>query len=291
MGTLVDALQKFMLHDPVNFVVIGNSVGCGYNALNYTAIPTISQSNGKFTVGGRTSDLIPGAWVTRFRAYVKGRNAGSQVYNFSGNGWDTNDHRGIALPSSGVVGQTNTAAEVVALTPLPDLAILALQINDPNHGLTVATFETNTRAIIAQLAAGGVPTLLMLENYANIAGYGSFQSKLVEIGADLNIPVIDGRAPFGATGAGYMADYAHPTEPGQALLHQAAAKWFDENMPSGGQAFTAGIPEARGVYAAQGALRNKLEGGEVVGFPMRPGDANDPIRINTSEGVYGVRFE
>lgn len=291
MATLTAALQKFMLHDIVNFVVIGNSVGCGFYGANSATIAGISLSNGKLTPSGRTSDAPSGAWVTRFRAYVKARNETSQVYNYSGNGWDTNDHRGISLPSSGIIGPTDTVAEIAALSQKPDLAILALQINDPNHGLALGTFETNTRAIIAGLAATDVPTLLMLENYADITNYGLFQSKLAEIGADLGIPIIDGRAPFGATGAGYMNDYAHPTDPGHALLFQAVAGWFNANLPAGGQALAAGITEARGIYSSAGALRNKLEGGEVVGFPMRPGDLDDPIRVYTSEGVYGVRFE
>ena len=290
MSTWEDAVDKLSVQQVANFAVIGNSVGCGYNAAGYTNIPGISLSNGKLTTAGKISDVVTGAWVTRFRAFVKSYNAGSQVYNFSGNGWDSNDHRGISLPSSGVVGPTDTVAEILAMSTKPDLVLLPLQINDPNHGLTLATFETNTRAIIAGLAAGGVPCLIMLENWTSIANYVDFQTRAVQISNSLNLPFIDGRKPFGPNGDGRMFDYAHPNDTGHAAEYQAVAGWFLSKM-HGGRALAAGRSDARGVYKPTGALRIKRPNGTIDGFPVRPGSVGDPIRIKLPDGVHGVQFQ
>lgn len=283
--TAANAIAKYRLGQPVVLAVIGNSVGCGYYGSGYANIPSISLSNKKLTDAGRISNVCDGGWPTRLRLYLQKKNASSQLYNFSGDGWDSNDHRGLS-GSSGVVGPTATVPQILAMSTLPDLVFLALQINDPNHGLSLATFETNTRAIISGLTAAGVPVVMVKESPATLTNYASFVTKAGDIATELGLPILDFNSLWPLTSTGYMYDSLHPQDGGHARMAGAAINWLDFQASASRPPLKAYNSTIAFPLAPSGALKLTYSG-TVYAFAMAlPGSY--AMRTKSSGAVYAV---
>ncbi|WP_044874984.1 SGNH/GDSL hydrolase family protein [Pseudomonas sp. LFM046] len=223
-----DVIAHYQAGQPVQAVIIGNSVSCGYNADGAPIIKSISQPNGKLKVSERESDEAPGA-PTMLRAFLRAKNPYSRIINLCGDGWDTNDHLGISTPASSINGQTDSVDEVLAMKPYPDVVFLPLQINDALHGLSLDTFVKNTDLIINRLRGAGIAVVMVKENFARIPTYQQFVAEVDHIAERHGLAVIDSYTPFG-DGKGVLADYAHPNSAGHELIFEQYKKWFSNDV-------------------------------------------------------------
>ncbi|TWC18111.1 GDSL-like lipase/acylhydrolase family protein [Pseudomonas sp. SJZ085] len=227
----VDVVASYQMSRPVHVAFIGNSVSCGFYGDDWKHIRSILQSNGKIRDDQIESD-IPQSAPTKLRAMLKARNPASTVANICGSGWDTNDHLGVATPSSSVTRQTNSVDQVLRLPRRPEVVFLPLQINDANHKLTVETYTRNTNKIIQALRGAGIQVVLVKENYAIIPGYKAFIDKVDEIARDWGVPVIDTYTPFG-NAQWFLYDRTHPNGQGHNLIFSQYVKWFNFMTPPG----------------------------------------------------------
>lgn len=281
MSTL-SALLKFRQRRPIILAVIGNSVGQGSLDLPLDSLNAMYQSNYKFLPQFMESDAPAGVY-SYLRAHMVSVNPASRVVNYSGSGWDTNDHRGIQLPSSSIVGSNDTVAEILNKDYLPDLVFMPLQINDPNHGLTVATFKVNMQNMIQRLLAAGVPVVLVKENYTTISGYANFITAVDELAAQYNLEVIDTFTPFGS-GTGLMADYAHPNHAGHYLIFKTILSWFYSDLSQVVDVAFANS-EARVPYEKGGPVRIKTSDSFVS---LGISEEESAVKLKTSAGVLNL---
>ena len=225
----VDMVGHYQMGAAVHAVFIGNSVACGYNGKDWERIPGISLQNGKLVPDYRESN-IPQSAPTMLRKVLQGRNPGSTVVNLCGISWDTNDHLGISTPHSMIAGQTNTIEEIKRLPVRPDVAFIALQINDAGHGLSIDMFTANTHRMIGELNVLGIKSVLVKENYTTIAGYAAFVDKVDCIAKTWKIPVIDTYTPS-FNRPELLSDYAHPNAKGHDLIFSQYQKWLNYYGP------------------------------------------------------------
>lgn len=221
----VDVVAQYQSGGPVHVAFIGNSVSCGFYGDDWKRVKPILQANGKIRDDQVESD-IPQSAPTKLRTMLKARNPSSTVANICGSGWDTNDHLGIATPSSSAKNQTSSVDQVLGLPHRPDVVFLPLQINDANHKLTVETFTKNTNQMIQALSDSGISVVLVKENYTLIPGYAAFIGKVDEIAKVWGAPVIDTYTPF-ENSTRFLNDYAHPNGAGHNLIFEQYVKWFD----------------------------------------------------------------
>lgn len=269
-------VRDLRTNKPVLAAVIGNSVGCGYQATGSPGIPALSDSNGQLLAANRSTNVATGSWVTLLRGHLKARNSASDLLNFSGNGWNTNDTRGIKTGVSPIPSPSDTVAKVLALAVKPAVVYLPLQIND--EPLDLATFETNTRAIIAALAAGGIPTIMVQENYVSgSSGYLSYVQKAADIATSLGIPCIDTYTPFLPNGDGLMYDAKHPNDKGHMLIYAAHRAWIEGYVVGGVDPFVVARSDVAYKLSSNGALRFK-QGSTLRTVDVRVG-ASGPVHV------------
>jgi len=221
----MDVVAQYQIGAPIHAVVIGNSVACGFNGAGWRSIPAILMVNGKIKEELRESD-IPRSAPTKLRAYLKARNPLSTVVNLCGSGWDTNDHLGIKTEKSGVVGPTDTVADVRRLKTRPSVVFLSLQINDANHGISIETFTNNTNRIITELEALGIAVVVVKENFTQIPGYSDYVERAGAIASARYLSVINTYIPSKQSSL-LLSDYAHPNALGHDLIFGEYVKWFN----------------------------------------------------------------
>lgn len=259
--TIESYIRDLKTNKPVLAAVIGNSIGCGYWSTGAPSLPSLCDVNGQLLSANRSTDAVTGSWVKLLRADMKVRNPASDLLNFSGNGWNSNDHRGIKTAASPIPSPTDTVEKILALPVRPSVVYLPLQINDEPLGLSV--FEANTRAIISALAAGGVATVLVKENYiSGSSAHAQFVQKTGDIAASLGIPCIDTYTPFLPTGDGLLYDTKHPNDKGQMLIYVAHRAWIDNYKIDGLNPFLVGRSDVAFKLSDTGALR--FRDGEVT---------------------------
>ena len=124
-------LEKFQAGEAVIAVMLGNSIGMGYNAEGHEQLSSLYNESRGFAIEHRNSGYVGHSRM--LRDYLKSKNPKSELINLSGDGWDTNDHLGISLPSSSAPPHESSEVVIRALNPKPDIVFIPLQVNDPNH--------------------------------------------------------------------------------------------------------------------------------------------------------------
>ena len=204
--------------------MLGNSVGMGYYATDFEVIKTLYGPSRNFAAEYRTSDL-PGGNPRMLRAFLKSKNPNSNLINLSGDGWDTNDHLGISLPSSSVPAHKSTALTLISLKPKPSLVFIPLQINDANHSVPVSVFASNTRRIVTIIKKFGMQPVIVKENDTAIRDYPRYQACISEIATDMKVEVIDTYTPT-RNRPDLMRDYAHPNDAGHQVIFDQYKAWL-----------------------------------------------------------------
>ena len=142
---------------------------------------------------------------------------------------------GAAYVNTGIAGDTTTGMlarfNSAVVANAPDWVNLMVGENDQGAGISVATFESNLRAMIGLAIQNGIRVALMTPNMSEqaplqavVPAYNAVTQKLAAI---YNIPFIDVYAwwalwsfnPGGASYAAYFNDAQHPGPAG----HQAIA--------------------------------------------------------------------
>lgn len=227
--TTQDVLDRFRAGEAVHVVVIGNSIACGYYATNYANI--VEQSNGRissalYTAGASTIN----GWVQRLRDYMLGVNPASTFFNYSGDGWNTNNHNDGPVGGEGYVStRGGTYALIDAQTDVPEIALLPLQINDRTFD-TEATFVANTTAIIEALQGRGIHPVIIAENVAG--GSSTVTGRAITLAAELDVPLINVfELDWGGLGISvpwyFLPDTTHPNDTGHTQIYNTIKDWFD----------------------------------------------------------------
>lgn len=226
------ALTRFRQGLPVYVVVVGNSIGCGYNATNWANIT--QDANARLAEVDREAPASHiNGWVQRLRDYVVSVNASSRVYNLSGNGWDTHDH--LETQNSGAEGYTagrsGTFTIIDAMAQKPDLVILPLQVNDRTYSVE-STFVVNTTAIVTSLRNRDIAPVIMMENRADSAD--TVIARAGTLALALNVALIDANTSnawsshlIGSPEPWYEGDNTHPNDTGHTQLYNTVKSWFD----------------------------------------------------------------
>ena len=283
--TIESFIRDLRTNKPVLAAVIGNSVGCGYWSTGAPGLPALSDSNGLLLAANRSTNVATGSWVRLLRGHLKARNPASDLLNFSGNGWNSNDHRGIKTGDSPIPAPSDTVAKIAALGTKPGVVFLPLQINDEPLGL--GTFEANTRAIIAALSAIGIPTVIVQENYiSGSATYINYVQKAAEIATSLSLPVIDTYTPFLPSGAGLMYDTKHPNDKGHMLIYATYRAWIESYVVGGINPFVVGREDVSFPLKDTGALRFK-DGATTRAVAVREGSTG-PVHLKNGSTVCNL---
>lgn len=218
-------LEKFQAGEAVIAVMLGNSIGMGYNADGYELLAQRYNDSRGFAIAHRSSGDVGHSRM--LRSYLKAKNPESELINLSGDGWDSNDHLGISLSSSSAPPHESSEAVIRELTPKPDVVFVPLQINDANHQLAVQTFASNTRRLVSSIRAAGIEPVIVKENAADIVGYPRFVACAGELAREMKVAVIDTYTPT-AGRKGLMSDYAHPNEAGHQVIFEQYKAWLSD---------------------------------------------------------------
>ncbi|WP_137972423.1 SGNH/GDSL hydrolase family protein [Pseudomonas sp. F(2018)] len=216
-------LEKFQAGEAVVAVMLGNSIGMGYNATGHEQLSSRYNESRGFAVEHRDSGYVGHSRM--LRDYLKSRNPSSELINLSGDGWDTNDHLGISLPSSSAPPHQSSDIVIRSLSPKPDIVFIPLQVNDPNHQLSVQTFANNTRRIVSSIKEAGIEAVIVRENATEIPGYPRFVACASELAREMRVGVIDTYTPTLGR-ADLMSDYAHPNEAGHRVIFEQYRAWL-----------------------------------------------------------------
>lgn len=222
-------VTKFLAGKAITAVLLGNSIGIGYYSSTYEVIPSISEYSGELLANERTSNK-PGGHASLLRKFLKSKNESSELINLSGSGWDTNDHLGIALPSTAVAPHKSLIDGIFLMQPKPDVVFIPLQINDANHNIDISVFYKNTSFIVRSIKSAGIDVVLVKENYADIPGYSAYVSYIDDIAREQGVQVIDTYTPSLGR-KDLLFDYAHPNEKGHELIFEQYRKWFLSAQP------------------------------------------------------------
>lgn len=228
-------LEKFQAGEAVIAVMLGNSIGMGYNATGRDGLESVYNDSRGFAIEHRVDGSIGHSGL--LRDYLLAKNPGSQLINLSGDGWDTNDQLGITLPSSSAPPHESSEVTIKGLSPKPDVVFIPLQVNDANHGLTVQTFATNTRRLVSFIKGQGIEPVIVKENYTRINGYPKFVSCAGAIAKEMGIEVIDTYTPSRGRDD-LLSDYAHPNDLGHKLIFDQYQKWLTSKPGSSIEANT-----------------------------------------------------
>lgn len=216
-------LEKFQAGEAVVAVMLGNSIGMGYNATGHEQLSSRYNESRGFAVEYQASGSIGHSKL--LSDYLKAKNPSSILVNLSGDGWDTNDHLGISLPSSSAPAHESSERVIRSLGPVPDVAFIPLQVNDANHQLTVSTFAANTRRLVASVREAGIEPVIVKENYTEIPGYQQFVDCAGELAREMKVELIDTYAPTSGK-KDLLADYAHPNDAGHRVLFEQYRAWL-----------------------------------------------------------------
>lgn len=219
-------LEKFQAGEAVIAVMLGNSIGMGYNATGRDGLQSVYNDSRGFAVEHRVDGSVGHSGM--LRDYLRSKNPDSLLINLSGDGWDTNDQLGITLPSSSAPPHESSEVTIKALNPKPDVVFIPLQVNDPNHGLTIQTFAKNTRQIVSFIQSQGIEPVIVKENYTRIDGYPKFVSCAGAIARDMGVEVIDTYTPSRGRDD-LLSDYAHPNDDGHRLIFEQYRKWLSSD--------------------------------------------------------------
>ena len=216
-------LEKFQAGEAVIAVMLGNSIGMGYNAEGHEQLSSLYNESRGFAIEHRNSGYVGHSRM--LRDYLKSKNPKSELINLSGDGWDTNDHLGISLPSSSAPPHESSEVVIRALNPKPDIFFIPLQVNDPNHQLTVQTFASNTRRLVGSIREAGIEPVIVKENATQIPGYPKFIACASELAREMKVAVIDTYTPTLGR-PDLMSDYAHPNEAGHQVIFEQYQSWL-----------------------------------------------------------------
>lgn len=217
-------LEKFQAGEAVIAVMLGNSIGMGYNATGHEQLSSRYNESRGFAVEHQTTGFIGHPML--LSDYLKAKNSSSVLVNLSGDGWDTNDHLGISLSSSSAPPHESSEKVIRSLAPVPDVAFIPLQVNDANHQLTVPTFAANTRRLVASVREAGIEPVIVKENYTEIPGYEQFVDCAGELARELKVEMIDTYTPTRER-RDLLADYAHPNDAGHRVIFEQYREWLD----------------------------------------------------------------
>lgn len=216
-------LEKFQAGEAVIAVMLGNSIGMGYNATGYEVLHTRYNDSRGFAVEHRIDGSI--GHSAMLRDYLKSKNPASQLVNLSGDGWDTNDHLGITLPSSSAPPHESSEVTIRGLSPKPDVVFIPLQVNDANHLIPLPVFEANTRRLIGSIRDSGIEPVLVKENDVDIKDYPLYIGRVSKIAQDMKVEVIDTWTPTRGKPE-LRADYAHVNDAGQKVIFEQYRNWL-----------------------------------------------------------------
>jgi lysophospholipase L1-like esterase len=228
--TAASVAARFQLGLLTKAVMIGNSIGCGYYATGWEFL--VAEPNSKLTEASRKDARVRSAAIM-LREKLMQANAGSDLINLSGSGWDTNDHAGTGrFPGADTIGD--------AIRLMPDVVFLPLQVNDflLQRG-TFAAFQANTRAMVQRLLDAKILPVLVKENYilenADGVRFQRFIDEVDLIARERGIPVIDSYTPFRdaiqststSVNKNLYNDNVHPNGAGHALIFKQYSDFFD----------------------------------------------------------------
>lgn len=216
-------LEKFQAGEAVIAVMLGNSIGMGYNATGYEAIHTRYNDSRGFAVEHRLDGSI--GYTALLRDYLKSKNPASQLINLSGDGWDTNDHLGITLPSSSAPPHESSELVIQGLSPKPDVVFIPLQVNDANHLISVPVFEANTRRLVGSIREAGIEPVIVKENDTAIKDYELYQARVSAIAREMKVEVIDTYTPTRGRPE-LRSDYAHVNDAGHQVIFDQYRSWL-----------------------------------------------------------------
>lgn len=216
-------LEKFQAGEAVIAVMLGNSIGMGYNATGYEVLRTRYNDSRGFAVEHRLDGSI--GHSAMLRDYLKSKNPASQLVNLSGDGWDTNDHLGITLPSSSAPPHESSEVTIRGLSPKPDIVFIPLQVNDANHLISLPVFEANTRRLVGSIREADIEPVIVKENDTAIKDYELYQARVSEIAKDMKVEVIDTYTPTRAR-PDLRSDYAHPNDAGHQVIFEQYRNWL-----------------------------------------------------------------
>lgn len=216
-------LEKFQAGEAVIAVMLGNSIGMGYNATGYEELHAQYNDSRGFSVEHRLDGSIGNAGL--LRDYLKAKNPDSKLINLSGDGWDTNDHLGITLPSSSAPPHESSELIIRGLKPKPDVVFIPLQVNDANHLIPLPVFEANTRNLVTFIKNAGIEPILVKENDTAIKDYELYQARVSDIAKEMKVEVIDTYTPTRGRPE-LRSDYAHVNDAGHQVIFDQYRKWL-----------------------------------------------------------------
>lgn len=223
---VIEILQKFQAGEAIVAVMLGNSIGMGHGATGDEILKNRYNDSRNFTVEYRSSGDIGHSHL--LRQYLKAKNPNSELINLSGDGWDTNDHLGISLPSSSAPPHESTETVLASLSQTPDLVFIPLQINDANHEIPISVFAKNTRQLLTSVTENGSAPVIVKENYAEIEKYPRYVACAGEIAREFEVPVIDTYTPtLGRNDL--LRDYAHPNQAGHQVIFDQYKTWLSSS--------------------------------------------------------------
>lgn len=216
-------LEKFQAGEAVIVVMLGNSIGMGYNATGYEVLHTRYNDSRGFAVEHRLDGSI--GYSALLRDYLKSKKPTSQLINLSGDGWDTNDHLGITLPSSSAPPHESSELIIQGLSPKPDVVFIPLQVNDANHLISLPVFAANTRRLVSFIEQAGIQPVIVKENDTEIKDFSRYIACVSEIAREMKVEVIDTYTPTRGRPE-LMSDYAHENDAGHRVIFDQYKEWL-----------------------------------------------------------------
>lgn len=218
-------LEKFQSGEAVAAVMLGNSIGMGYNATGHEALHTKYNDSRGFAVEHRLDGSV--GHSAMLRNYLKSKNPHSELVNLSGDGWDSNDQLGIAQPTSSAPAHESSELVIESLIPKPDVVFIPLQVNDANHLIPLSVFDSNTRRLVSFIQKAGIEPVIVKENDTRIKDYDLYQSHVSNIAKEMKVEVIDTYTPTRGR-PDLLSDYAHVNDAGHKIIFDQYRNWLNK---------------------------------------------------------------
>ncbi|HEY3374655.1 MAG TPA: SGNH/GDSL hydrolase family protein [Candidatus Aquicultor sp.] len=242
MSTYLGILEKYQNNERVIAGFVGNSVGCGYYANNWDYL--VEKLNMQLTTASRIDTRVQ-SMAIQLRAMLKAKNAQSDLYNLSGDGWCTEDHLGRG--THGVIEGIPTITALAAMNPKPDIVFIALNINDLNHRIGLGAghinwtmYCANTRTMVQQCLDNGMVPVLVKEGNVTMGtadgkSYADYIAEYDVVADEFAVQGIGLLDTYTSTltASGIMYDSLHRNQAGHYLGFADYEEWFNQPLALG----------------------------------------------------------